>query len=291
MGAKIPQARVSFLVDVLNNLTIDAQIESDRVSEQQMFESHFAFMNKTDLLTADANYGYFRLLKLLINSEISYCIRINHNSLFIRAFLLSGKKDIITQWRPLRHTKMNCEKHNVNSDPITVRLVRVDLPNGKTEVLILSLLDQKKYSYDSIKELYNLRWGVEEQIKKYMQRLIIEFFSSLKINGVLQDFYANIFMLNIVSLLTNTVAKEVHDSSKNNKFYRQINWTSALGDVRRSFVSLFLRTENKINSIINSLYESFKKNTEAIRPNRIFPRDSRKKGSRQKAFMQYKPAW
>jgi len=291
VGAKVPQARLSFLVDVLNNFTIDAQIESFKVSEQKMFKSHFAFMNKTDLLTADANYGHFRLLVLLIKSEISFCIRISHSTLFIKEFLLSGKKDLITVWNPSVHTKKNCEKHNINSEPIKVRLVRVDLPNGKTEVLILSLLNQKRYSYDTIKELYDMRWGVEEEIKKYMQRLMIEFFSSLKVNGVLQDFYANIFMLNLVSLLTGSVKEEVHDSGKNNKFYRQINWTSALGDVRRSFVSLFLRTENKVYLIIKSLYESFKKNTEAIRPNRIFPRDSRKKGSRQKAFMQYKPAW
>ena len=42
-------------------------------------------------------------------------------------------------------------------------------------------------------------WVVEEEIKKFMQRLVIEFFSSIKENGILQDFHANIFMLNLVS--------------------------------------------------------------------------------------------
>lgn len=291
VGTKVPQARVSFLVDVLNYFTLDAQIESDRVSEQKMFESHLPFMDNTDLLTADANYGHFWILKTLFLKGISFCIRMSHRSNLVKEFLSSGFKDVVVLWEPSPGIIKNVRKRQLDTKPIKVRLIRIELPGGKTEVLILSLLDKTKYNYDSIKELYDMRWEVEEEIKKYMQRLMIEFFSSIKVNGILQDFFANIFMLNMVSFLTDSTRDEIHLSSKNNKFRRQINWTSALGDVRRSLVLLFLRTEEKVCAIIKSLWESFKKNTEAIRPDRMFPRDSRKKGSRQKAFMQYKPAW
>jgi len=132
---------------------------------------------------------------------------------------------------------------------------------------------------------------VEEEIKKIMQRLMIENFSSIKENGILQDFYANIFMLNLVSFLAEPVMQEIYNSSEHCKYRQQINWTSALGDVRKRLVLLFLRGVSKIDSIIKSLWESFKKNTQSIKPDRKFPRDKRKKGSRQKAFIQYKPAW
>ena len=172
-----------------------------------------------------------------------------------------------------------------------VRLVRIELPSGKTEVLALSLLDQKKYSFEQVKELYDKRWGAEEEIKKFMQRLLIEFFSSVKENGILQDFYANIFMLNMVSFLAEPVSEEIYKSSMKCKYRQQINWTSALGDVRERLVLLFLRGIDKIDSIIRSLWKSFKTNTEVIKPGRKFPRDKRKKGSRKKAFIQYKPAF
>ena len=291
IGTKVPQARVSFLVDVLNNFTLDAQIESFKVGEQEMFLSHLACMDKTDLLTADANYGHFWILKSLLLEEISFCIRINQSTNLIKEFLASGKDDNVVLWEPSKRTIENTKKHNLDTKPIKVRLVRIELSCGKTEVLVLSLLDKGIYSLDSIKELYDMRWGVEEEIKKYMQRLMVEFFSSIKVNGVLQDFYANIFMLNIVTFLSDSVKDGIYQSSEDNKFRRQINWTSALGDVRRSFVLLFLRAEDKVRVILYSLWESFIKNTEAIRPDRKFPRDNRKKGSRQKAFMQYKPAW
>jgi hypothetical protein len=153
------------------------------------------------------------------------------------------------------------------------------------------LLDTDMYTYDHIKKLYDKRWGVEEEIKKFMQRLLIEFFSSIKENGVLQDFYANIFMLNLVSFLAKPCKEQICKSSEHNKYRQQINWTSALGDVRKRLVLLFLRGVNKIDSIIKSMWESFIINTDAVKPERKFPRDKRKKGSRRKAFINYKPAW
>lgn len=291
IGTKIPQARVSFLCDVLNFITIDAQIESFKVGEQHMFKSHLNYIGKGDLLTADANYGYFTILKAIKKRKSDFCIRMSKSSGFVKEFLASGKKDIVLEWVPSPKTTRTCKKHKVDLAPFKVRLVRIDLSEKETEVLALSLLDQNKYSYDCIKELYDKRWGVEEEIKKFMQRLMIEFFSSIKENGVLQDFYANIFMLNLVSFLAEPVREQIHKSSESCKFRQQINWTSALGDVRKRLVLLFLRSVDKIDSIIKSMWESFKINTDAIKPGRKFPRDKRKKGSRRKAFINYKPAW
>lgn len=291
IGTKIPVARISFLCDVLNYITIDAQIESFKVGEQEMFEAHLNYIGNGDMLTGDANYGHFRILKAIRKRKAAFCIRMSQSASFIKGFLASGKKDVVMEWMPSAKTIKNCQEHSIDFTPLQVRLVRIDLPGGETEVLALSLLDQNKYAYDCIKELYDKRWGVEEEIKKFMQRLMIEFFSSKKENGVLQDFYANVFMLNLVSFLAEPVAQQVHTSSEHCKYSRQINWTAALGDVRQRFVLLFLRSIDKIDSIIQSFWKSFKINTEAIKPGRKFPRDKRKKGSRQKAFMPYKPAW
>jgi hypothetical protein len=181
VGTKIPQARVSFLCDVLNFLTVDAQIESFRIGEQQMFKSLLKCVGKGDLITADSNYGHFWILKKIIKRKADFCIRINQSSNFVKDFLASGQKDVITDWVPSPKTIENCRKHKVSVSPLKVRLVRIDLSENETEVLVLSLLDQSTYNFDSIKGLYNIRWAVEEEIKKFMPRLMIEFFSSLKV--------------------------------------------------------------------------------------------------------------
>jgi hypothetical protein len=291
IGTKIPQARASFLCDVLNSITIDAQIEPFKVGEQQMFESHLDFIGKGDLLTADANYGHFRILKAIMKTKADFCIRMSQSPDFIKEFLASGKRDVIMEWQPSPKTIVNCRQHKIDNSPFKVRLVRIELSENEIEVLAISLLDMDKYTYEHIKALYDKRWGVEEEIKKFMQRLLVEFFSSVKENGVLQDFYANIFMLNLVSFLAGPTKEQIHNLSEKNKYRQQINWTSALGDVRKRLVLLFLRGVNKIDSIIKSMWESFTINTEAIKPGRKFPRDKRKKGSRRKAYINYKPAW
>jgi len=288
IGTKIPQARVSFLCDVLNKMTLDAQIESFRVSEQHMFESHLSCIGKADLLTADANYGHFRIFKAIMETKADFCIRMNHSSTFVQDFLKSGEKDVVCTWDPSAKTIENCKKHNVDLRPIKVRLVRIELSAKVTEVLVLSLLDQDKYDYECIKKLYDRRWGVEEEIKKFMQRLLIELFSSIKGNGILQDFYANVFMLNLVSFLAEPTKEEIYQASGHCKYRQQINWTGALTDVRERVVLLFLRGIDKIDSILRSMWEAFKANTDAIIPGRKYPRDKRKKGSRQKGSIQYK---
>ena len=129
---------------------------------------------------------------------------------------------------------------------------------------------------------------MEEEIKKLMQRQLIEFFSSLKVNGVLQDFYANIFMLNLVSFLAEPTREQIYKASEHCKYRQQINWTSALSDIRNRVVLLFLRGLDKVESIIKSVRDSIMIDVEAIKPGRKFPRDKRKKGSRRKCFINYK---
>ena len=46
--------------------------------------------------------------------------------------------------------------------PLKLRLIRIDLPTGETEILITSLIDKELYPYDIFAELYHERWFVEE---------------------------------------------------------------------------------------------------------------------------------
>jgi hypothetical protein len=292
IGTKIPQARVSFLYDAQNKLTIDAQIESFRVGEQQMFLSHLACIGKGDLLTADANYGHLWFFKLLLKHRVEFCIRINHMSNVVKQFLASGVKDSIIEWIPTKCSRDNCRKNGVNEGSLTVRLVRIDLPNGKPEVLVVSLMDQKKYSYQDIKDLYDERWGVEEEFKKFMQRLLVEFFSSIKPNGVKQDFYANVFMMNIVSTQVAHVRDDIENDNKGKKLKYQVNWTSALGDIRPRLAILFMADHQATEDILQSIWKSLRINLSPVRPDRCFKRgDKKRKANRKKAFLNYKPAF
>lgn len=126
IGTKIPQARTSFHCDALNFITIDAQIESFKVGEQQMLETHLLSIGKGDLLTGDANYGHFRILKATIETKTDFCIRMSKSTNFIKAFLESGEIDTVLDWIPSSKTIENCKEHNIDPSPFKVRLVRIE---------------------------------------------------------------------------------------------------------------------------------------------------------------------
>lgn len=292
IGTEIPLGRVSFLGDILNNLVLDAQLAPLNISEQELFELQLRCIRKKDLVLADRGYGYFSILKMIIKRGADFCIRVGTQSQFIKEFLASGEKDIVIEWIPSERTIRTCKSHKIDYRPIKVRLLRIQMSKNEEEILVTSLLDTQKYDYETFESLYHERWGIEEDIKKFTQRLLIESFSSKKYNGVLQDFYANVVMYNIVSLMTVPVVEEINQRTRGHKHKKQINWSQALGDIRERIELFFLRRNiSKIDTIIKSIWDSIIDDAESIRPNRKYPRDKRKKGSRNKHSMAYKRPW
>ena len=52
-----------------------------------------------------------------------------------------------------------CSYLGIDTAPLKVRLIKVFLDSGETEILITSLLNQSIYNYSIFKDLYHLRWG------------------------------------------------------------------------------------------------------------------------------------
>ncbi len=287
VGAKGLMARVSFAYDVLNFITIDAKMSNTKDSEQNMMKSHFKMMNNNDLCILDRNYGYITVFKRLTKEKLNFCCRISSTSSHVKNFIDSGFDDQIVKWKATRReTIKKIIKEGFDNNPILIRLIRVELDNGDIEVIATSLLNQEKYPHTEFKELYFKRWGVEETIKKYKMNLLIEYFSAKTKEGILQDFYANVFLLNLTSIMSENVNEEIKTMIKHRKHKYQINWSSAIYDIRHHSLLLFIR--KSIDKIIKAIQLSFKQNIEAIRPGRSFPRGT-KKVHKESYTINYKP--
>jgi IS4 transposase len=70
--------------------------------------------------------------------------------------------------------------------------VPVDLPSGEPEILVSSLTDLQAYPTALFADLYHQRWGVEEDYNVLKSRLNIENYSSVSVEGVLQDLRAKL---------------------------------------------------------------------------------------------------
>jgi hypothetical protein len=192
-----------------------------------------------------------------------------------KRFADSGLNEQIVRLQPGSVAKQDCAERELSSNPITIRLIRVVLDDGEIEVLATSLLDTKTYPISMFKELYHLRWPVEEQYKVFKMRIEIENFSGKSVLAVYQDFHAKVFTANLTAILARPAHEIVAQDSVVKKYRYQVNMTNALSKMKDTIVLFFHRSD--ILSLLRSLWQIMLKTIEPIRPGRSYSRVARVK--------------
>jgi len=273
-GDPVPMARISQMFDVQNKVTIDAVIAPLTIGERDLAIQHILNLTSNDLLLLDRGYPAFWFFKLICSQKSNFCARMPYDTWKItKKFFYSGKYDQIATFSPSPVAIAKCKELGLDISPLKLRMIRVDLENGTTEILITNLLDEKKYPFDIFGDLYFLRWPVEEDYKCMKRRIEIERFSGKSVLSVFQDFHAKVFAKNLTSILAYTVKDEIDQRYKKRKFPQQINFTQALSKMKDNIVLLFQRTGDVVLNIIKSLREIFILTVEPVRKGRKFPRN------------------
>lgn len=287
-GTECPIARVSQMFDVLNNISIDAVISPKSVGERELAAQHFLNLLPADLILLDRGYPAYWLFNLILSLGSNFCARISCTKWkIIRKFYHSGKKEQII-YLPAPPTSIKqCLEMGLDTKPLRLRLVRVQLDTGETEILITSLIDSDLYPAHIFDELYHQRWPVEEDYKKAKCWIEIENFSGKSVLSVYQDFHAKIFSKNLTSALAHPTREIVRQASEGKKYEYQINFAQALSKTKDVIVLLFDRSKEAAILLISQLHEIFIKTIEPIRPGRKFPRNH--KVHRRCFYYCYKP--
>jgi hypothetical protein len=273
-GQPRAMAQVSLLVDVLNGLILDAAISRRENGEQTLAVDQIEQLGPGDLLVADRNYDAFWLLALARSKGAQFCVRMRcadtrATRREILEFVRSGRRQQRMSLDPGAYTREVCGKEGLGSEPLEVRLVRVELPSGDIEVLATSLLDMQEFSAEEISGIYSQRWGIEEKIKALKGRAVIERFTGKSVQSVEQDFHAKILATNLVQLLIGAAQREIDRSGRKRKHVWKINFTQALSKSKGVVATLLLRVRRQV---IARLLEIFERTLEPVRPGRWFPR-------------------
>jgi len=286
--SKRSMATCSLLYDVLNHVTIDAQIGSYVTSEKALMKKHLAHLEPGDLLLADRGYTGIELMLSLSGKEVDFCIRLKSDwRLQVKSFVKTGKRQAIVEF-DIPTNFQTKDEHGIVATKMKCRLVRIDLPDGEIEVLCTSLLDTRKYHYDQFGALYQTRWNVEEAYKLLKSRAELEAFSGKTARSVYQDFHAKVLMMTLCATLAFPIEQKVREEFRkektNNKNDQKINRTYALATTRDSLIQIMIKGLHKATlEITDALIE---KTREVIRPNRKYERN--KKPKRQH-HINYKP--
>lgn len=251
-------ARCSLLYDVMNQVTVDAQLGTYRTSEKVLLEKHLDYLSEGDLILADRGYAYSSIIYWLSERNVDFCFRFHDTKMnAVKTFLRSKKKDIVIDLFLDPKVLKSMSLPN-DTPPIKVRLVKVELDNGKIEILGTSLLSKRKYKRSIFKELYHKRWGVEEAFKLLKSRLCLEDFSGRTARSIHQDFHSKILMMTLCAVLSHPIEQKVrqeYEAAKSgNKYDQQLNKADALAETRNNLIHLFLfNCKQKVIDVLDEI--------------------------------------
>lgn len=278
-GGECPKARLSQLFDVLNKVTIDALIAPKAEGERSLAEQHCHHLTETDLVLMDRGYPAFWLFAAIRAQQAHFCARMSLTEWSsVAEFVASGRQEHLLQLKPGYQARQACQQRHLSSEPLWVRLLRLEGDQAEPIVLVTSLLDTNRFPYAQLQDLYLYRWPIETDYRHIKNRLEVENWTGTTVSAIYQDFHATVFTKNLAALLAQPVQPVVVQLSASRKHPYQINVANLFSKLKDTLIHLFLAA-NPL-PFLHHLWQQMTRTIEPIRPNRSFPRKKRVKPRR-----------
>lgn len=273
-------AMVSMLYDVLNQVTLDAQIAPYASSESSLLVKHLDKVQKGDLLLLDRGYPSFWLLFLLKAKGAEFCVRLKDDWwLKVKDFAESAEIERLVVFKLPKKDQGKLASYPEMYDlEITCRLIKVELPTGETEILCTSLTDIAKYPHEEFEPLYHYRWQEEEAYKLLKNRIEIENFSGKTAKAVKQDFHAKVFLMTLCATYAHPIEEKVvqeYKADQNRKHSQKINRTNAISMTQEIIIGVLIRKQ--FSKALEAFDHIVAQTREIIRPGRNNPRNKKPK--------------
>lgn len=258
--------------DVLNNIVVQSELGPCDIYEPDMAIAMINGLDENDLSIFDRGYASYSLLAHFLNNRKLFLVRCPRSSFReVREMFHEDAPEsrVVNINAPLKHRK----KMNQLKLPSTIRLrlIKVILSTGETEVLATSLFDEDKYQPDDFQHLYNLRWGVETFFSKIKGRLSLENFTGKTVEAVKQDFWSTIFISNFETLMTEDVEEDLNITDINEKKPVKVNKAVSFNAIKKMAFDIFFKNSDK-QLVIKKLEQLFRMNTVLVREGRKAPR-------------------
>ena len=266
----VPSARMLVCFDLLNNLVTKLHFHARTTSESTVAVRGIGGLPRDVLMVYDRGYAshIVPFLHQYFGSNCVVRLPVGFSNT-VKSFVSGGKRQLIVTepLQPKAHEVLKTLGIGAAKDAtITYRLIRINLPNGGTEVLLTTLLDKKQYHWPHFGEIYRQRWGIEScffVIKSFLQ---LNNFSAYTVNNCWQDIYSHFILYNLQTALFKPLDKEVKRINKTRKLDYKPNRNVTAGLLKRFAVKFCLRPLSELKRYLTDFYRQTIQTLEAERP-------------------------
>lgn len=270
-SVELARAKVSSIYDIENNMIIKAVITKYTVGEREIARKLIEMLKtsglKNDLLLFDRGYPSFDFFLYLRDSGVKFVIRIPSSS--YRGYMKPYIHDQIIEMKS-------------KGKKIQVRALRIFLDSGEEEILYTNLFEET-LDVQAFKALYFKRWGIETKYDELKNKLQIQRFTGDEQALVEQDFYASIFLSNMVSLVQQEADEIIYNDQqhKNLKYDYVVNKNILIGKLKDNLIKIILeKNPKKRKRVYKELLMEIQRNRSPKRPGRAFKRKTRLKANK-----------
>ncbi len=264
-------ALISIAFDPFNHAIYDCQIDKYEVDERTLAKAHVKRLLELNLggsvLLFDRWYPSAEFISFLYVNGFHFVMRVRDK------FNIEADAIEAEGWIQLTY----------NGQIYPVRVIKVTLPTGEIETLFTSL-NEEQLPAEKAGELYFERWKVETAYDLLKSKLELENFSGKTKVSVLQDFYATIYMANLISFAAEEADAKIeeNDEKKKLKYKRKANRNRCIVKFREVFIRVLLSEYGNYESLLNKLIADVAKYPVSVVPQRSPTR----KSPRKKRFFQ-----
>jgi hypothetical protein len=227
-------------------------------------------LKSDDLLIFDRGYASYSFMARLIKEKKHFIIRCPKVSFIpVQNMFENDSPESITVLLDVSHRHKNKIKKLILPSVIKIRLIRITLSSGETEVLATSLLDEVAFPKKDFKYLYSLRWGVETFFSKVKGRLALENFTGKSVESIYQDFWSTIFISNLETIMIEDVEENINANKTRKKI--KINKAVSFNAIKNLAFDIFFNEPDK-EKVANQLTKLFIMNPVVVRENRLVSR-------------------
>jgi hypothetical protein len=268
-------ARASILYDIAHDLVVDAQVAATCVGEHELAIAHLPAARPGDLLLYDRGYPASWFFALHLAQGIDFCMRLSRSSFApANAFWKTDAVSQVVTLTPSAKQRRACRDQGLEAEPIQIRLVRVRLKGGETEVLATSVLDERRLPARLFAALYHRRWRLEEHYKRQKRWAEIENLSGRSVLAVRQDIHAKLLAMNLAAMLRNVAQLLAARRFAHRRLSYQVRGCNALSAMKNTLVRLLIADPIDRQRLLEALIRHLSSSVDAIRPDRSFPRNN-----------------